>query len=85
MSAFDQAFFLFNHLEGEAREEIKLHPAAEWHDPAKVIPVLHELYGCSDSYVALQEAFLSWRQQEGETLQEFGEEFVPQTLQELPP
>lgn len=40
-------------------------------DPAKIISVLQELYGCADSYVALQEAFFSRRQQEGETLEEF--------------
>lgn len=32
---------------------------------------MHELYGCSQSYVALQEAFFSRRQLEGETLLEF--------------
>lgn len=54
-------FFLFDHLEGEACEG----------DPAKIIAVLQELYGCSDSHVTLQEAFFSRWQQEGETLQEF--------------
>lgn len=71
LSELDQAFFLFDHLEGEPREEIKFRPRAEREDPAKIIAVLQELYGCSDSYVALQEAFFSRRQQEGETLQEF--------------
>lgn len=71
LSTSDQAFFLFDHLEGEAREEIKFRPSAERGDPAKIISVLQELYGCTDSYVALQEAFFSRRQQEGETLQEF--------------
>lgn len=71
LSTSDQAFFLFDHLEGEAREEIKFRSSAERGDPAKIIAVLQELYGCSDSYVALQEAFFSRRQQEGETLQEF--------------
>lgn len=71
LSTFDQAFFLFDHLEGEAREEIKYRPATDRSDPAKVIAVLRELYGCSNSYVALQEAFFSRRQQDGETLQEF--------------
>lgn len=33
--------------------------------------VFQELYGCTNSYVALHEAFFSWRQQESETLQEF--------------
>lgn len=71
LSTADQAFFLFDHLEGEAREEIKFRPSAEREDPDKIITVLEELYGCSDSYVALQESFFSRRQQEGETLHEF--------------
>lgn len=71
LSELDQALFLFDHLEGEPHEEIKFHPRAEREDPAKIIAVLKELYGCSDSYVALQEAFFFRRQQEGETLREF--------------
>lgn len=71
LSSADQAFFLFDHLEGEAREEIKYRSSAEQGDPAKTIAVLQELYGCCESYVALQEAFFSRRQQDGETLVEF--------------
>lgn len=71
LSTFDRAFFLFDHLEGEAREEIKFRSAADRSDPIKIIAVLRELYGSSDSYVALQEAFFSRRQHDGETLQEF--------------
>lgn len=71
LSPADQAFFLFDHLEGEAREEIRYRSEEERGDPAKVISALRELYGCSLSYVALQEAFFSRRQQEGETLLEF--------------
>ena len=67
----DRAFFLFDHLEGEARDEIKYRSTEEREDPAKIIAALQELYGCFDSYVALQEAFFSRRQREGETLQEF--------------
>lgn len=71
LSTSDQVFFLFYHLEGEACEEIKYRSSAERSDPAKIIAALRELYGCSDSYIALQEALFSRRQQEGETLQEF--------------
>ncbi|XP_062416593.1 uncharacterized protein LOC134121324 [Pungitius pungitius] len=71
LSVADQAFFLFDHLEGEAREEIKHRPSTERGDPTKIIEALQELYGCYESYVALQEAFFSRRQQDGETLQEF--------------
>lgn len=71
LAACDQAFFLFDHLEGEAREEIKYRSRAEREDPDRIISILQDIYGCSDSYVALQEAFFSRRQQEGETLLEF--------------
>lgn len=65
MSASDPAFFLFDHLEGEAREEIRYRSDDERNDPVKIISVLRELYGCPQSYVSLQEAFFSRRQQEG--------------------
>ena len=69
--AADQALFMFDHLEGEAKEEIKFRPSAERRDPVQVLAILKELYGCAQSYVTLQQAFFSRRQLEGETLQEF--------------
>lgn len=57
MSRIDQAFFLFDHLEGEAQEEIKYRTETERGNPDKIISALRELYGCSESYVALQEVF----------------------------
>lgn len=71
LSQADQAYFMFDHLEGEARNEIRYRSNDEQKDPEKIISILQNLYGCSDSYVALQEAFFSHKQQEGETLQEF--------------
>ncbi|XP_042071311.1 uncharacterized protein LOC121812643 [Haplochromis burtoni] len=71
LSVADQAFFIFDHLEGEAREEIKFRPNLERGDPARVLTILKELYGNAQSYVTLQQAFFSRRQREGETLQEF--------------
>ncbi|KAL4004410.1 P2Y purinoceptor 4 [Sarotherodon galilaeus] len=71
LSVADQAFFIFDHLEGEAREEIKFRPNSERGDPARVLTILKELYGNAQSYVTLQQAFFSRRQREGETLQEF--------------
>lgn len=71
LSLADQAFFLFDHLEGEAREELKYRSSVERSDPARIFAILQELYGCSESYVALQEAFFSRKQHEGETLLEF--------------
>ncbi|KAK7916079.1 hypothetical protein WMY93_011840 [Mugilogobius chulae] len=71
LSLTDQAFFLYDHLEGEAREEIKFRSREEREDPTKILAILKELYGSAESYVALQEAFFSRKQTEGETLQEF--------------
>lgn len=67
----DQADFIYDHLEGEAKDEIKYRPATERKDSTKILDALRELYGCSRSYVTLQQAFFSRQQQEGETLQEF--------------
>lgn len=71
LSSADKALFIYDHLDGEAREEIKYRPREEREDPDKVLDILQELYGCSKSYVSLQEDFFSRKQQEGETLQEF--------------
>lgn len=71
LSRADQAFFLFDHLEGEAREEIKYRSSTVRENPDSVFAILKELYGCAESYVSLQAAFFSRKQQEGETLQEF--------------
>ncbi|KAL3967482.1 carboxypeptidase B2 [Sarotherodon galilaeus] len=71
LSPADQALFIYDHLEGEPREEIKYRLPEEKDDPEKILTILQELYGCTKSYVSLQEEFFSRRQQEGETLQEF--------------
>ena len=67
----DKAYFMFDHLESEARDEIKYRPREEREDPDKIETVLKELYGCSKSYVALQENFFSRKQLDGESLQEY--------------
>lgn len=71
LSPSEEALFMYDHLEGEAREEIKYRSQEDRRDPAKILSILQELYGCSRSYVSLQEDFFSRKQQEGETLQEF--------------
>ncbi len=58
-------------MEGEAREEIRYRSRNEREDPDQIIQVLRELYGCTKSYIALQESFFSRRQQDEETLVEF--------------
>ena len=71
LSPADEAFFILDHLEGEAKAEIKFRPDAEQRDPARVFSILQELYGCAQPYVTLQQAFFSRHQLEGETVHEF--------------
>lgn len=62
---------MYDHLEGEAKDEIRYRSRAEKEDPVKITTILKELYGCAKSYVELQESFFSRKQQEGESLQEY--------------
>lgn len=59
----EQALFIFDHLEGEAREETKFCPQEKQRDQVCVLAILKELYGCSQSYVTLQQVFFSRHQQ----------------------
>ncbi|XP_041863601.1 uncharacterized protein LOC121653904 [Melanotaenia boesemani] len=71
LNSVDQAYFIYDHLEGEAKDEIRYRPRAEREDPEKILCILQDMYGCSRSYVSLQQSFFSRRQQEGESLHEF--------------
>ena len=67
----DQAYFIYDHLEGEAKDEIRYRPKAEREDPERIFAILQDLYGCPKSYVSLQQSVFSRRQLDGESLQEF--------------
>lgn len=71
MSEWDKAMFIYDHLEGEARTEIKYRPREVREDFKQIISVLLELYCSSHSYVALQQNFFDRKQKEGESLQEY--------------
>lgn len=64
MSESEKALFLYDHLEGEARNEIKYRPPTVREDPLAVIKVLKEVYGCSRSYVFWQQRFFDRKQRE---------------------
>lgn len=65
LTSVDQAYFIYNHLVGEAKNEIKYRSRAEREDPDWILSILQEIY------VALQEKFFSRKQIEGELLQEY--------------
>lgn len=69
--SINQAYFIFYHLEGEAKDKIRYRPRVEREDPQKSLPILRELHGCSKSYYVLQEKFFGRKQLEGESLQEY--------------
>lgn len=71
MSNFDKALFLFDHLEGEARNEVKYRPTATRENPESIIEVLREVYGCAKSYVYWQQRFFNRKQKDNESLFEF--------------
>lgn len=71
MSELDKALFLYDHLEGTARLEIKFREQSVKGDVKQIIAVLQELYGCSKSYVFLQQKFFDRKQKEGESLQDY--------------
>ena len=51
MSKHDRALFLYDHLEGEARNEIKYRPSVVREDPAAIINVLKEVYVCDSDKI----------------------------------
>ncbi|KAK0141094.1 hypothetical protein N1851_021896 [Merluccius polli] len=65
------AYLIYDHLEGEAKDEIRYRPRADREDPERILTILQDLYGCSKPYVSLQQSFFSRKQLEGESLQEF--------------
>ena len=71
LSTIEQAHFLYDHLGGDARGEIKFRPKSVREDPERIFSILQDQYGCVGSPIALLQSFHSRRQQEGETLREY--------------
>lgn len=71
MSDVDKALFLYDHLEGEARNEIKYRPRTIRENHEEIMTVLKEVYGSSKSYVYWQQRFFDRKQKENESLFEF--------------
>lgn len=71
MSIGEQAHFVYDLLDGEAKLEVKLRPATDRAKPENIFSILTETFGCSHSYIDAQQKFFQCRQREGETLREF--------------
>ena len=58
----DQAYFIYDHLEGEAKDEIRYRPRTDRENPDRILSILQDMYGCSKPYVSLQQSFFSRKQ-----------------------
>ena len=66
-----QAAFLCDLLDGEAKREIKFLNADDRANPESIFSVLLINFGCDQTYVTLQRQFFQRRQQENESIREF--------------
>lgn len=65
------ADFIWEHLEGEAKQEIKYRPKEIRSSPEGVFEALLEVFGSAQSFTALQRQFFERQQGKTETLIEF--------------
>lgn len=68
MSCAEKTLFVFDLLDGEAKAEVKFRPTGERDDADKIFDILLEAYGCSQSYITLQQQFFQRWQLEGERI-----------------
>lgn len=67
----EKAAYIYEHLGGEARDEIKYRPLAVRKHFKSIYDVLVESYGGKQSLIKLQRQFFDRRQKEGESLREY--------------
>ena len=71
MSVRDQAQFVYDHLTGQAKDEIKYRPRGVRDHPKRMFDILLEQFNNTKSLIVLKERFYARKQQEGESLREF--------------
>lgn len=71
MSPGEQADFIKSHLEGPAKEEIRIYPSKDREDPQRLMEILHTAFGEKRSLPQLLKSFYERKQKDGETLRAF--------------
>lgn len=61
---------IYNHLEGQAKEEIKFRADIR-HDPEAILECLRSAFGNPESIITLQQRFFERQQRESETIREY--------------
>ena len=67
----EKAAYIYEHLGGEARQEIKYRTTAEKSNPQRILDILQEIYGQPQSLTKLQKQFFDRRQRDGESVREY--------------
>lgn len=67
----EKALSPYDHLEGEAKADIRFRSLTDREKPETLKKNLKELYGSSSSFVGLQKQLFERKQKEGESLKEF--------------
>lgn len=70
-SLLEQALFVYDLLDGEAKREVKFSPLVDRNDPEKIFAILKENFRCSKSLNTLYRQFYHRRQQESESVREY--------------
>ena len=70
-SPAEQAAFLCDLLDGEAKREVKFGSPADRANPEAIFTILLDNFGCDQTYVTLQRQFFQRRQQDNESIREF--------------
>lgn len=66
-----QIEFLYDHLQGQARDEIRTRAESERNTPAKIIEILQQLFQDADTIAQIQQQFFQRDQKKGESLQQY--------------
>ena len=67
ISKAEEFDFITSHLEGVAKEELKVYPPEDRNDPKKVFEILADAFGEKRSKPQLLKAFYDWSQNNSES------------------
>lgn len=71
MTTPEKVEFILTHLEGPAREEIRLYPKTDQNDPKKLLDILKKEFGEKHSLPELFKIFYNRKQKDEESLREY--------------
>ena len=70
-SVREKAEFIFDHLGGAARSEVKFRITLSKSSPEEIVDILKEIFGGKETITQLQQKFFSCNQEHGESLRDY--------------